>query len=64
MLGVWKFQQGKFCNYDKSLCGFLEFFVFVYVLHVMIPVTYEPLESILVVVARPCPMDRYTWEND
>jgi hypothetical protein len=62
VLGAWKFQQGKFCNCDKSLLGFLEFivFVFVFVLHVMIPVTYEPLEGVLVVAAGPCPVDRYT----
>ena len=27
----------------------------------MIPMTYEPLEGILVVVARPYLVDRYTW---
>ena len=30
-------------------------------LHVMIHVTYEPLEGILVIVAGPFPMDMYTW---
>jgi hypothetical protein len=30
----------------------------------MIPVTYEPLEGVVVVVAGPCPMDRYLWGND
>jgi len=30
----------------------------------MIPVTYEPMEGILVVVAGPHPMDRYTWGDD
>jgi hypothetical protein len=28
----------------------------------MIPVTYEPMEGVLVVVARPHPTDMYTWE--
>jgi hypothetical protein len=27
-------------------------------------VTYEPMEGILVVVAGPCPMDRYIWGDD
>jgi hypothetical protein len=30
----------------------------------MIPVTYEPMEGILVVVAGPCPVDRYIWGYD
>jgi hypothetical protein len=30
----------------------------------MIPVTYEPLEGVLVVVAGPFPVDRYIWGND
>jgi hypothetical protein len=27
----------------------------------MIPVNYDPMEGILVVIAGPCPTDRYTW---
>jgi hypothetical protein len=27
VLGAWKFQQEKFCNYDKSGLGFLAFSV-------------------------------------
>jgi hypothetical protein len=30
----------------------------------MIPVTYEPMESVLVVVAGPHPTNRYTWGDD
>jgi hypothetical protein len=30
-------------------------------LDVIILVTYEPLEGVLVVVVGPCPVDRYTW---
>jgi hypothetical protein len=30
----------------------------------MIPVTYEPLEGILVVVAGLFPVDMYIWGND
>jgi hypothetical protein len=30
----------------------------------MILVTIEPMEGILVVVAGPHPMDRYTWGDD
>jgi hypothetical protein len=33
-------------------------------LYVMIPVTYEPLEGVLVVAAGLCPVDRYMWGND
>jgi hypothetical protein len=38
-------------------------FIIGFDLHVMIPVTYEPLEGIFVVVAGPFPVDRYTWGN-
>jgi hypothetical protein len=30
----------------------------------MIPMTYEPIEGVLVVVVGPHPMDRYTWGDD
>jgi hypothetical protein len=30
----------------------------------MIPMTYEPMEGILVVAAGPCPTDRYIWGDD
>jgi hypothetical protein len=30
----------------------------------MIPVTYEPMESVLVVVAVPNLTNRYTWGDD
>jgi hypothetical protein len=29
----------------------------------MIPMTYEPLEGVLVVAAGICPVDRYIWGN-
>jgi hypothetical protein len=29
-----------------------------------IPVTYELMEGIVVVAARPCPMDMYIWGDD
>jgi hypothetical protein len=28
------------------------------------PMTYEPMEGILVVAIGPCPLDMYMWEND
>jgi hypothetical protein len=33
-------------------------------LNTMIPVTYVPMEGVLLVVAGPHPTDRYTWEDD
>ena len=30
----------------------------------MIPVTYEPMEGVLLIVAGPHPTDRYTWGDD
>jgi hypothetical protein len=30
----------------------------------MIPVTYDPMEGVLVVVAGPHPIDKYTWGDD
>jgi hypothetical protein len=30
----------------------------------IIPVTYDPMEGVIFVVAGPHPMDRYTWGYD
>jgi hypothetical protein len=30
----------------------------------MIPMNYDPMEGVLIVVVGPCPTDRYIWGDD